>query len=163
MISNHLLSRIGTCSYSIYIVHFALLDVVRVIVKNSSIRHSQSEVSLLLLIVIPVTLGSYLSAMFTRRLVEIPGIKVGHKLSSLLLPQRSANYVEGQGVRLGDARSFCCFCLTGRGRRVDQWTDCLSADRPSRRHQFEVAYAARVLGSDRLTVTIGTMVGGASG
>jgi len=90
MISNHLLSRIGTCSYSIYIVHFALLDVVRVIVKNSSIRHSQSGVSLLLLIVIPVTLGSYVSAMFTRRLVEIPGIKVGHKLSSLLLPQRSA-------------------------------------------------------------------------
>jgi peptidoglycan/LPS O-acetylase OafA/YrhL len=90
MISNHLLSRIGTCSYSIYIVHFALLDVVRVIVKNFSIRHSQSGVSLLLLIVVPVTVGSYVSAMFTRRLVEIPGIKVGHKLSSLLLPQRSA-------------------------------------------------------------------------
>jgi hypothetical protein len=46
---------------------------------------------------------------------------------------------------------------------VDQWTDCLSADRPSRRHQCAVAYAARVGVSEGLTVTIGTMVGGASG
>jgi peptidoglycan/LPS O-acetylase OafA/YrhL len=90
MISNRLLSRVGACSYSIYIVHFALLDVARLMVKALSIRHFQSSVLLLFSIYVPVCIGSYYLAVFTRRLVEVPGIELGHRLSSLLLPRRSA-------------------------------------------------------------------------
>ena len=80
------MSEIGVCSYSIYLVHFALIHVARLTLKVFAINPHPGLV-LLLFIYIPVTALSFYIATWTRRLVEIPGIEMGRRLSAQLLSQ----------------------------------------------------------------------------
>jgi exopolysaccharide production protein ExoZ len=83
------LSQIGLCSYSIYLVHFAVIDVIRMALKELALNKVQAGMILLFLIFIAVTAISYFFATLSRRLIELPSIEIGRRLSLHLLPKRS--------------------------------------------------------------------------
>ena len=87
-----MLSKIGLCSYSIYLVHFAVLDVSRLIVKDMHLSQVQTGPLSLSAIFFAVAGVSYFLASVTRRLIEIPSIELGRHLSRRMLrPQSHAN------------------------------------------------------------------------
>jgi peptidoglycan/LPS O-acetylase OafA/YrhL len=85
LITGRWISQIGVCSYSIYLVHFAILHVARLALKLFAVDQSHPGILLLLLIYIPVAALSFYVATWTRRLVEVPGIEIGRRLSARLL------------------------------------------------------------------------------
>ena len=86
-IASRWISEIGVCSYSIYLVHFAVIHVARVTLKVFAVDQSHPGILLLLLIFIPVAALSFYIATWTRRLIEVPGIEIGRRLSARLLSQ----------------------------------------------------------------------------
>jgi peptidoglycan/LPS O-acetylase OafA/YrhL len=85
-IAGRWISEIGVCSYSIYLIHFALIHAARLTLKVFAVDRSHPGM-LLLLIYIPVAALSFYIATWTRRLVEVPGIEIGRRLSARLLSQ----------------------------------------------------------------------------
>ncbi len=84
-IASRWISEIGVCSYSIYLIHFALIHVAGLALKVFAVDPSHSGIFLLLLIYIPVAAFSFYIAAWTRRLIEVPGIEIGRRLSARLL------------------------------------------------------------------------------
>jgi peptidoglycan/LPS O-acetylase OafA/YrhL len=85
LIANRWISHVGVCSYSIYLVHFAVIDVARVVLKELDLSKVQAGIILLSVIYISVAAVSYYIAIWTRRLIELPSIEIGRRLSIRLL------------------------------------------------------------------------------
>jgi peptidoglycan/LPS O-acetylase OafA/YrhL len=78
---------LGQYSYSIYIVHFVVLDVYHAVVfkmKMDALR-SPEAIVLLFPLVVACALGV---AWLTKRFIEDPGIALGHRISARLAEGR---------------------------------------------------------------------------
>jgi len=85
LITNRWISNIGICSYSIYLVHFAVIDLLRLVLKALGISKVQAGIIFLAVIYISVLAVSYYIASWSRRLIELPSIEIGRRLSVRLL------------------------------------------------------------------------------
>lgn len=76
------ISRLGKLSYSIYLTHFAALDIVRFFLKK---YHPNIPLLLLMIVVTAFVLfASTISSIFLKRYIEDPMIRVGHRFSRLI-------------------------------------------------------------------------------
>lgn len=77
------LARVGQNSYSMYLMHFIVLDIVRlffqVVIRNHNPSLTPPEILLLLMFFILVSI-TYLASMLTKKYIETPGIKLGNGL-----------------------------------------------------------------------------------
>lgn len=80
-VANRYVVFLGRISFSVYICHFFVLDVLRAVIKSRALMQSTPD-GLRLLVVFLAALGlSAIIALATKRLVEDPGVAYGHRLS----------------------------------------------------------------------------------
>jgi peptidoglycan/LPS O-acetylase OafA/YrhL len=98
VIANRWMTRIGVCSYGIYLIHFAAIDLARLALKGLGLNKAVAGPLLLLAIYLSVLAISYSIAACARRLIELPGIELGKRLSFRLLskssPVRAQNFCD---------------------------------------------------------------------
>ena len=76
ILDNRLIQFIGTISFSIYLVHFFVLDIVNYVLLDT-LTSSMTAMNALLIIFLTTLLISILFAYVTYRLIELPGIRLG--------------------------------------------------------------------------------------
>lgn len=90
IIVNALASRLGRISFSVYILHFLVLDIVALLIQSLHLsRSSPLTVCPILIVTLAVTSGL---ALISKRVIEDPAITYGHKLSQRLM-RRSCDEV----------------------------------------------------------------------
>jgi peptidoglycan/LPS O-acetylase OafA/YrhL len=92
MFANRAAVWVGRLSYSVYIVHFAVLSILHLLDLKLGLFHSFPDAQKLVVIVITalaVTLGL---ASLTRRWIEEPGIHLGRQLASRSIRPRATAY-----------------------------------------------------------------------
>jgi len=80
-----LLSKLGVCSYSMYLVHFAVIDLSRFVLWHLRLNHQTAGFLFLASVFACVVGVSFCVAMATRQLIELPSINLGRRLSMRLL------------------------------------------------------------------------------
>jgi peptidoglycan/LPS O-acetylase OafA/YrhL len=80
---------LGQLSYSVYIVHFLVLDAIRVALHLLGFRHDWPEALTLAVVFALGLAGATAGALVTRRIIEEPGIRFGHALAARLLKSGS--------------------------------------------------------------------------
>jgi peptidoglycan/LPS O-acetylase OafA/YrhL len=84
---NRLTIFLGRVSFSIYLIHFFILDCIKVVIK----RHGSIEPAIALLCIFPfVLVVASLISLLTKRFIEDPGIWFGHRLSSHIVAVRTS-------------------------------------------------------------------------
>ncbi len=84
------ISRIGVLSYSMYLVHFATIGVVRAVADRWHGVHLRAEVALPIVIVITAAVSQYI----TKPLIEDPSVSLGKKISRRFFPARPMDSVQ---------------------------------------------------------------------
>lgn len=82
-LSNKILSSIGECSFSMYLIHFAILNIMvdRMNIRNIiSVTNGATAIIDILLFYLVVGGGAYLIARLTYKFIEVPGQSLGRKL-----------------------------------------------------------------------------------
>lgn len=89
-----LLVEIGRLSFSMYIMHFLILDVLRIVFEHSIYKVIEVGEFRVVLVFIPLVILSYYAAKLTNRYIESPGIKYGKRFGFI-------NYIEKPGIKYG--------------------------------------------------------------
>ena len=71
------LAEIGRNSFSMYVMHFIILDVLRFVFKHSIYKEIEVGEFRVVLVFISLAILSYYAAKLTNRYIESPGIKYG--------------------------------------------------------------------------------------
>ena len=88
----------GVCSYSIYLVHFAVIDVARLVLKELGVSRMEAGIVMLMLIYIPVIALWYCIATWTHRMIEVPGIELGRRVCLRILSKSGAITASPEGA-----------------------------------------------------------------
>jgi len=92
VIVNRITIFLGRVSFSIYLIHFFLLDCTKVVMDCIVIKwHRPIEPTIALLYIFPLVLiaTSFIS-LLTKRFIEDPGIRFGHRLSNNIVAVRAS-------------------------------------------------------------------------
>jgi len=87
-----ILAETGQNSYSIYILHFLILDILRFTFMHSIYKEVEVGEFRLALIFIPLAVLTFYAARLTNKYIEKPGIKYG---------KRFIKYIEKPGIKYG--------------------------------------------------------------
>ncbi len=80
-VANRYAVFLGRISFSVYICHFFVLDVLRGIIKQRSLMQSTPDELRFLIVFLAAVALTTIIALATKRFVEDPGVTYGHRLS----------------------------------------------------------------------------------
>lgn len=80
--SNRILAAVGKCSFSMYLVHFALLGFMKKYDFKSIINSTNTLTAYcdLILMFLLLSVASFVISHFTYKLIEVPGQNLGRKI-----------------------------------------------------------------------------------
>ena len=81
MLVNPVITTIGKWSFSIYLVHFMVLSAMRKLFPNGFFKQGDEGLGWAFLLVLAVTVAC---AYFTHRFIELPGIRLGKRITARL-------------------------------------------------------------------------------
>lgn len=88
-LDNRLFNSIGKISFSAYLLHFLVLKALDIIARKAGVDLSPSDLSYAIGLVLVIAISASFSAL-TYRLVELPGIWLGGRISKLLATTRQS-------------------------------------------------------------------------
>lgn len=92
LLNNRFMQFVGTISFSIYLVHFFVLDMVHHFLSSILLQSFAPSNALLIMFLITASF-SIMASYITYRFIEVPGIKLGRLLIKLLTQDRTKKNV----------------------------------------------------------------------